>query len=303
MRLKVRLDGNMEDSVIARREDDLIISVRQDNDSQSVSISGVNERVLALLGFADKESLVGTSLYSILDPRTKDIVSSYLEFTDDGTDLSEVISKIREFTLLDSKLQPVPVRPKIFRTASSKGALNYEILIRDTSLSQKLDAFRVGKLPPNSRYTMHESLGIMDEKSTETEIGVVLDFVNSSGVNSVICMVAVDPAHNNSLADILDRALSDTISENIRYTDITGYLGGRQFVFMLLGCNSASAYSAVSRVHKSISDRLSTRCSPPATASAAYTQMQGSEFSKMMAGLRSTLLAAQKETGSIKLVR
>ncbi len=202
----------MEDSVIARRADDLVISVRQDNDAQSVSISGINERALALLGFDNTQSVVGASLYSILDPRTKDIVSSYLEFTDDGTDLSEVVSKIRGFTLLNSKLQPVSVRPKIFRTTSS--LLNYEILIRDTSLSQKLDEFRAGKLQENARYTMHESFGIMDEASTATEIGVVLDFANSGGVNAIICMIAADPtAHSSgsSLAEMLDRTLSDTI--------------------------------------------------------------------------------------------
>ncbi|ASI47887.1 MAG: hypothetical protein AB8U69_02980 [Anaplasma ovis] len=295
----------MEDSVIARRADDLVISVRQDNDARSVSISGINERALALLGFDDTQSVVGTSLYSILDPRTKDIVSSYLEFTDDGTDLSEVVSKIRGFTLLNSKLQPVSVRPKIFRTTSSRGILNYEILIRDTSLSQKLDAFRASKLPENSRYTMHESFGIMDEASTATEIGVVLDFVNSSGVNAVICMIAADPtAHSSgsSLVEMLDRTLSDTISENIRYTDISGYFGERKFVFMLLGCDNASAYSAVSRVHGSVCNKLSSRCSPPATASAAYAQMQGSNLENMVTGLKRTLLAAQKETQSVKLV-
>ncbi|ACZ49005.1 hypothetical protein ACIS_00361 [Anaplasma centrale str. Israel] len=295
----------MEDSVIARRADDLVIAVRQDNDTQSVSISGMNERALALLGFDDTQSVVGASLYSILDPRTKDIVSSYLEFTDDGTDLSEVVSKIRGFTLLNSKLQPVSVRPKIFRTTSSRGVLNYEILIRDTSLSQKLDAFRASKLQENARYTMHESFGIMDEASTATEIGVVLDFVNSGGVNAVICMIAVDPtthSSNSNLIDVLDRTLSDTISENIRYTDIAGYFGERKFVFMLLGCDSANAYSAASRVHRSVCDKLSPHCSPPATASAAYTQMQGSDLEKMIAGLKRTLLAAHQETQSVKLV-
>ncbi|MGN7661379.1 MAG: hypothetical protein ACTJLK_02030 [Anaplasma sp.] len=293
----------MDDSVIARRADDLIISVQQNNATQSVSVTDVNEHVLTLLGFVDKQSVVGSSLYSILDPRTQGIVGSYLEFSDDGTDLSEVISKIRGFALLDNKLQPVPVRPKIFRTASERGILNYEILIRDTSLSQKLDAFRQEKLPADCRYTMHEDFGVMDEQSTTIEVGVVLSFLNHAGVNAVICVVAVDQGVSEGPAYIWDMRVSDAISENVRYTDIVGYLGNRKFVFMLLGCDSGSAYSAVSRVHKDVLERLS-HCTPPATVSATYAQMRGvSDPAKLVGNLENTLLAAQKESGSsVRLV-
>ncbi|MGN7678874.1 MAG: hypothetical protein ACTJLL_03935 [Anaplasma sp.] len=293
----------MDDSVIARRADDLVISVQQNNATQSVSVTDVNERALALLGFADKQSVVGSSLYSILDTRTQGIVSSYLEFTDDGTDLSEVISKIRGFALLDNKLQPVPVRPKIFRTASEKGLLNYEILIRDTSLSQKLDAFRQEKLSADYRYTMHEDFGVMDEQSTATEVGVVLNFLNHAGVNAVICMVAVDQNASEGPAIMWARRVSDAISENVRYTDIVGYLGDRKFVFMLLGCDSGSAYSAVSRVHRNILERLS-HCTPPATVSVTYAQMRGvSDPVKLVGDLKNTLLATRQESGSsIRLV-
>lgn len=188
----------MNDNVIARRANDAVISLQQNNVLRKVIISAINDQALQLLGFDSGTLLIGAPLDSILDLNTKHIISSYVEYTNSGTDLADVISKISNFALLNCKLQAVPVKPKIFRVTSEKDLLNYELLVRDTSISQKLAAFRSERLPAGTRYTMDKDLEILDPASTKTEIDVILGFVRESSIEAVISLVALDPTVNNA---------------------------------------------------------------------------------------------------------
>ncbi len=290
----------MNDNVIARRANDSVISLQQNNVLRKVLISAINDQALQLLGFDSSALLVGAPLDSILDLHTKHIINSYVEYTNSGTDIADVISKISNFSFLNCKLQSVPVRPKIFRVTSEKDLLNYELLVRDTSISQKLAAFRNEKLPTGTRYTMDKDLEVLDPASTKTEIDVILGFVRESSIESVISLVALDPTVNNAddAQKKMHSVMVDALSANIRYTDIVGYLGDNQFMFVLLGCGKADAHVAVSRIHARVSERLA-HYSPSATISFGYANMYGTEYNSLLADLQQALLLAHRQGRSV----
>ena len=287
----------MNDAMISHRSDDAVISVQQDNAQRSVVILGANSKALELLGVDREDELLKASLYSLLDPRTRDTISSYLEYSDEGTDLSDVVSKMREFVLLDRQNNAIRVQPKVFRTTSQKGSLNYTILIRDTSITQKLDAFRKEKLPEGSKYSIDSNLGILDEPSTNVEVSIVLDFARKFSVDIVLSIVALDQKHSNSNEkNEVIRALSDALSANIRYTDILGHLSENKFIFVLLGCNSSHARAAISRIHGGVSEKLSL-LSPSATVSFAYSATPPTTYSALLTNLEQSLLSTQQNGG------
>ncbi|SBO30753.1 diguanylate cyclase domain-containing protein [Anaplasma phagocytophilum] len=290
----------MNDNVIARRANDAVISLQQNNVLRKVIISAINDQALRLLGFDSGTLLIGAPLDSILDLNTKHIINSYVEYTNSGTDLADVISKISNFALLNCKLQAVPVRPKIFRVTSEKDLLNYELLVRDTSISQKLAAFRSETLPAGTRYTMDKDLEILDPASTKTEIDVILGFVRESSTEAVISLVALDPTVNNAgdAQKKMHSVIVGALSANIRYTDIVGYLGNNQFMFVLLGCSKADAHVAVSRIHARVSERLSNY-SPGTTISFGYSNIGDTEYNSLLANLQQALLLAHRQGKSV----
>ena len=287
----------MNDAIISHRSDDAVISVQQDNAQRSVVVLGANDRALELLGVDSEKTLFNASLYSLLDTKTRDTISSYLEYSDEGTDLSDVVSKMREFVLLDRQSRAIHVQPKIFRTTSQRGYLNYTILIRDTSITQKLDAFRKEKLPEGYRYSIDSNLGILDEPSTNVEVSIVLDFARKFSVDIVLSIVALDQKYSNSSEESgALRALADALSANIRYTDILGHLGENKLLFILLGCNNSHASAAISRIHGRVSEKLS-QLSPPATVSFVYSKTPQTTYSGLLANLKQSLQSTQQNGG------
>ncbi|MDB1135766.1 hypothetical protein [Candidatus Anaplasma sp. TIGMIC] len=290
----------MHDSVVAHRADDAVIAVQQDNVSKTVVITGVNARALRLLGFDNSNILLHSPLSSILDAKTNGTISSYLEYSDSGVDLADIVSKIRDFTFLNVVSEALPVRAKVFRTASKKNCLNYEILIRDTSISQKLDAFRRKKLPPGSSYKVDPDLGILDVASTLTEVGIICDFVQSMHVDVVLSVMAIDEPINNgekSLSNV-KHVLVNTLSANLRYSDIVGSLEGNKFMFALLGCSFENSFAAVSRIHSRVAEKLSTLFSD-VSASCAYASLNIATNNTLLEDLNSILSLSQKSSRSV----
>ena len=289
----------MLETVTARRADDAVISVRQDNATQSITISGINGPALRLLGLEQDSTVLNSSLYSIVDLKTKNIISSYLEYTDNGTDLSDIVSKMRDFVLLNSQSQAFSVKPKVFRVASEKNFLNYEILIRDTSVSQKLSAFRHDMLPADARYTIDKNLGILDEQSTATEVQVILSFAQRMAVEVVFAVVALDPQlpENTVTHGNMMRLMADALSANLRYTDIVGYLGKDTLVFALLGCSRSHANSATTRIHGRVSEKLALQF-PKATLSVVYASAHEAVDGSLLSDMQHVLLTHQRSRNS-----
>ncbi len=70
-------------------------------------------------------------------------MKNYLEYTENGHDLLDILPKVIDFSLTDAKGEDIRTKVKVFRTAQfASNKINYELLIRDISLSHKLRMFR-----------------------------------------------------------------------------------------------------------------------------------------------------------------
>lgn len=132
----------MEDFITARRKDDAVISVCQDNEKKNVLILGLNQAARNLLK-CKEGNLLNKPLINILSKRAAEDMKSYLEYTEDGRDLPDILPKVIGFSLIDAKGEDIKTKVKVFRTAQfTNSKINYELLIRDISLFHKLGMFR-----------------------------------------------------------------------------------------------------------------------------------------------------------------
>ncbi|QLK57166.1 GGDEF domain-containing protein [Ehrlichia ruminantium] len=284
----------MNDFIVARRSDDSVISVQQDNSTKNLMITSLNKSAELLLNYTNSE-LSNKPLSTILNKNLVEDMNNELEYTNDGTDLFDVISKMNNLTFIGKNNKNITVKAKIFRTANfDRNIINYEFLIRDTTISQKLDIFRKS-ISNNTIYTMHPVFEIMDESSTIMEIKIILDFLHKYNTRATIAMLSINPPHNSKNIDILTKNTIDLLHKNIRESDITGYIGEHKIICMLLGCKSEDAYSAVSRLHKSINNNLQNF---HAKISIGYAQMYNEiDATELINKINKILFIAQQEIG------
>ena len=284
----------MNHFVVARRSNDSVISVQQNNNLQSLMISNINKSAETLLEYNAHE-LANKPLATILHENVMDNINSYLEYTDYGTDLFDILSKTSNFSLIGKNNNVISVNSKVFRTATfNKNVINYEILIRDSSISQKLDLFRKLVLS-NTKYNTHPVFNIMDEESTIKEINMILDFIHRNNLRAVIGITQIDPPHNNLNIDTLTQNTIDLLYKNIRENDITAYAGNHKVIFILLGCKSEDANSAVSRLHRNINNTLQY-CSTK--ISIGYAQMHNEiNATQILNKINNALFIAQQKPG------
>ncbi|QGR02716.1 GGDEF domain-containing protein [Ehrlichia ruminantium] len=284
----------MNDFIVARRADDSVISVQQNNSTKNLTITSLNKPAELLLNYTNSE-LSNKPLSTILNKNLAEDLNNYLEYTNDGTDLFDIISKMSNLTFIGKNNNNVTVKPKIFRTTTfDRNIINYEFLIRDTTISQKLDIFRKS-IFEDTKYQMHPMFNIMDESSTIEEIKIILDFLHKYNIKATIVMLNIDPPHNSSTIDNLTKSTIDLLHKNIRESDIIGYFGEYKVICILLGCKSEDAYSVVSRLHKNINNKLETSHTK---VSISYAQMYNEiDATELINKVNKMLFIAQQETG------
>ncbi|KAL7635101.1 UNVERIFIED_CONTAM: hypothetical protein RMT77_014087 [Armadillidium vulgare] len=249
----------MEDFITARRKDDAVISVFQDNKKKNVLISGLNQAARDLLKY-EKDNLLNKPLINILSTRAADDVKSYLEYTEDGRDLPDILPKVIGFSLIDAKGENIKTKVKVFRTTQfTNSKINYELLIRDISLLHKLRIFR-DKYLMGKKYEKHNLFDIPNNESTILELYVLLSFAFQYQITAVIEIIGL-----NSSCDEANDALKIIIEhfyQNCRSDDFLGCIDENKVLFILINCDAKNTSKIVNRIHSAINKQLLKRKLP-----------------------------------------
>ncbi|WCR58042.1 hypothetical protein [Wolbachia endosymbiont of Ctenocephalides felis wCfeJ] len=243
----------MEDFITARRKDDAVISVCQDNRRKTLSILGLNQAAKDLLKY-ENESLLNKPLISVLSARAADDVRDYLEYTEDGQDLLDILPKVIGFSLVDAKGEDIRTRVKVFRTMQfTNNKINYELLIRDISLFHKLKMFR-DKYLMGKKYKNHDLFNIPDNESSILELRVVLNFALQHQINVTVGIIGFD-SHFDKINDAL-KTVIEHFHKNCRSDDFLGYINKNKMLFILINCDAKSTPKVINRIYSAINKQL-----------------------------------------------
>ncbi|QOD37897.1 hypothetical protein [Candidatus Wolbachia massiliensis] len=243
----------MEDFITARRKDDAVISVCQDNKRKTLSILGLNQAARDLLKHEER-NLLHKPLISILNTKAADNVKNYLEYTENGHDLLDILPKVIGFSIIDAKGEDIKTRVKVFRTVPfTSDKINYELLIRDVSLFHKLGVFRDEYLM-GKKYKNHSSFDIPDNESSILELCVVLNFALQCQINVSIGIICFD-SHCDKTGNAL-KVVIEHFYKNCRSDDFLGYINESKVLFILINCNAKNTPKVVNRIYSTINRQL-----------------------------------------------
>lgn len=237
----------------ARRTNDAVVSACQDNEKKIVLILDLNETAEELLKYK-KENLLNKPLIDVFSIKTKDYINDYLDYTETGHDLFDVVPRIINFSLVNSDGENILAKIKVFRTTQFvNNKINYELLIRDISLFHKLEIFRT-KCLAGKKYKNHGVFNILNNDSTALELSIVSDFAFWYQINLAVGIVSLSSEYNteSSLNFIIEH-----FYKNCRNDDFIGYINDNKILFILFDCNAKYTTNAVKRIYSAINRKLS----------------------------------------------
>ena len=272
----------MSNFLTARRKNDAVVSVCQNNEQKNVFILTLNQPAEILLKY-QKEDLLNKPLTNILNARTIDIINHYLDYTENGKTLLDVLPKIIDFSLINSRGENIPVKIKVFHVAqpSDRSKIYYELLIRDISLFYKLQILRNEYLS-GKKYKSHDLFDIPDNNSTILELHIVINFAFQNKISIVVSMM--DLGHNSTQEKT--KIIIEEFYKNSRNDDFIGYIDDNKILFILIDCNEIYTPQVIHRIYCSINKKLQEE-----GLSIAYTSVSARINSKeLVAKLKNTLM-------------
>ena len=240
----------MEQFASARRKDDLVLVVCQDNIQQKLKIVDCSENVTRLLGYG-KGDLIEQNIDILFTAKTMTVVNSYLDYSDINYDIGCVLSKIRDCKIVAQNNEVIDAKIKIFPSIPEVGSNGqyFEILVRTFTFIDKLNKFREKTINYDS-YCIVPELNVIDYNTMIQELNSVQQFHNLNGGESLVGCIDFKSDFETDIENL--RIIIKAYELCTRDYDLIGHIGGNYLVFVILDCDQQFFGSVIKRIFESI---------------------------------------------------
>ena len=246
----------------AKRSNDAIIILRQDNQQHSLKIEALNLLAIKMLGY-ENEEIVEHDFSLIMTDSTNQMIFDNLEFDDHGSCIDSVINRVAHIKIKTKTGAEVPVKIKIIRSLSSVNVARFQVVMNDSSLMESLEANRTiyrallqgeeifdkktGLLTKQSIIADMELISHYSERNPKESSFVVYKFTNYAS----LC-----EQHGSDGALNMKRTLIKTIESTKRTNDIVGTLGSGAIIVLLPETPKDNIKIAITRIYDKLPQEL-----------------------------------------------
>ncbi len=126
----------------AKRYNDAVLIIRQDNPGLSLHIEAANFLALKLLG-GETRDIIEKDVRNFVPDNIRQIINENIEFRDYGRSIDSVLGKIANFKVKTLSGSEMPLKIRIIRSMSpSLSAQRFQLVMNDSSLMESLEAHR-----------------------------------------------------------------------------------------------------------------------------------------------------------------
>lgn len=274
----------MDVTISAKRKNDAVITVCQNNQDRQLVIEGMNRAAEKLTGYRQLE-LIDKSLQKLLPEQVNDLLDGYLDYGDMGSDLATVLRRVRDFHVLNRNGEEVPVSLKVFYMLAAEGSkLKFELLMRNVTLLQKLEEL---KSQVAARYQGQGDIydantGLLKESAIIDCLNHSHRFLNDYMLEVSFGIIGIDgldkiASKNQVTVEEILRQLGEKLGKTFRTDDIVGCLDHTYICAILFDCSAEDAQKAFARV-KSMCEKNTLTVGKlnqkvPLTLSVGYMQL------------------------------
>lgn len=250
------------DIITARRKNDAVIAVLQDNLHHNVLVEDANPGAEYLTGYS-KAELKGKSLNDLVPPQIKDTLQSYIEYDDPmGDDLAAVLKRTRRFQLTTKNGDNIPVTLKVFSVPGASTTPRYELLMRDMALQEKMAEIKKHLVEEQkANVNIDTDTGLPTIMALREYIELVREFVQRNHVEATFALLDIENYENIAqtsgveIANRLVQEVGERFRKASRAEDTVGVIGNGIVGVLLFDCNATNAPLAFGRIKNSIVEK------------------------------------------------
>lgn len=271
-----------EDTISAKRKNDAVVKVCQDNQKKMLKIESMNRAAEKLTGYRQIE-LVDKALQKLLPDEVNDLIEGFIDYSDMGGDLATVLRKVRDFRVLNRNGEDIPVNLKIFYVLSEDSAKpTFELLMRNMTLLHKLEELKRQVVARQGKGDVYDAnTGLLRESVIIDSLTHIRSFISnymlevSFGVISVDHVDKIASKYRTTVDEIM-RKVGEKVAKVFRGDDIIGCTAEHFICSILFDCSTEDAQKAFNRA-KSVCERqpitLENGTEIPVKISASYLQV------------------------------
>lgn len=222
------------------RSNDAVLTICQNNKAEIITVTEANEMARELTGFTAIE-MVGKPLSNILPERISELLTEYVDFANDTSDVGTVLSKVQSFSIIGKNGKEKAYRIKIVRVPSSGNNLLFLLVLQDSLGARKNEAVRKVM---RENFKGHESLDpqtdLPDKNSLIKDIGVVKRYISTNDTLACFAVLQIDnydkiiAQYGREVSLEIIKYVATIASRSMRPDDVVGMVSGERIGILLV---------------------------------------------------------------------
>lgn len=222
------------------RSNDAVLTICQNNKAETVTITEINGMAEELTGFMSAH-LVGKPLSNILPERIAELLTEYIDFENDTSDVGTVLSKVQSFSIIGKNGKEKAYKIKIVRVPSSGDNLLFLLVLQDSLGARKNEAIRK---VIRENFKGHEALdsqtGLPDKSSLIKDIAVMKRYSTTNDILSCLAVLQIDnydkifAQYGNIIAIDVLKYVAFITNHSMRPDDVVASVGDGRIAILLV---------------------------------------------------------------------
>ncbi len=240
----------------ARRKDDVVFLICQNNVEKVVTIKDCNRNVKSIFGY-EIANLKEKGIETIFTQRVMELINTYLDYSDDDYNIGTILARIRKCGFVAQNGEQIDVVIKVFPVFSKRNKLFFEILVRGFSFFDQFCKFKETVINYDD-YHFHSELGVICQDAVVQEIDAIQQYHILNGGESLVGFITLS-GEEESIENM--RKVVAAYRYCVREHDMIGYAGYNKCVFLVLDCNQKYIDSILQRIDNSVGMALADSAS------------------------------------------
>lgn len=237
-----------------------VIRIAQDNDQKHVRIVALSETLVWLLGF-DQEVLSDQEFRTIITKQVSADIDEYVDYSDKGRDVGDVLSKCNHMALLTANGEVVPIEIKVHNSGVENGAFIFDIMVRTAALDDNRgkEQTLAHSMALRGDEVLDEHTGVPNRASFVKDLELLLHIMQRDNASKA-CMVTlrlcnyhgVMREHDQKAADRLLKLVAYCCRDNLRSDDVVARVADDALSMLMLDTDIHSAPIVINRLRMAL---------------------------------------------------
>jgi|GEM_PF-6705066 len=245
------------------RKDDAMALIKQDNDAELITLEGVNNVMLKLLGYGAEDRLRSIPFGNFIGNETRLLLKDDIEYKNDSHDLMDVMRRQREIILKTKDGEEIKTHFKMVRAAAQDKHLWFRLIVKDEKREREVAVLHEAiSANLKGHEVMDEETGLVNERTFIKDLELAQHYVNSQNIGAACVSIRLDDydalvAHGKDFGARAMRHVANLLRQGLRDNDVIARFGESAVSILLLDVAPESLPVVVGRI-RSLTQRDTT---------------------------------------------